>query len=114
MNITGNATNTVMETTSKFGVVNEGSVSLKEDTLWEANENIGVASENKYSTHPVSSLNSKRKVSIPSEGIDPLEIFEETNMTESANNTMMETTSKLGVVNGVSVSLKENTPFGRY
>ena len=109
MNITGNATNTVMKTTSEFGIVNEGSVSLKEDTLWEVNENIGVASENRYSTHPVSSSNSKRKVSIPSKGIDPWEIFEEINMTERAND-MMEATSKLGAVGKVSVSLKEDNP----
>ena len=83
----------MMETTSKLGVVNEVSVSLKEDTPWEADKGIRVASKNEYSVNPASSLNSKRKVSIPLEGIDPLEIFEEMNMNESGEDSALEAES---------------------
>ena len=63
------ANDIMMEITTKLGVVNEVSVSLEEDTPWEANEGIRVASKNEYSVNLASSLNSKRKVSIPLEGI---------------------------------------------
>ena len=70
----------MMEITAKLGVVNEVSVSLEEDTPWEANEGNRVARNNEYSVNPASSLNSKGKVSIPLEGNNPWEIFDDTNM----------------------------------
>ena len=75
------ANDIMMEITAKLGVVNEVSVSLEEDTPWEANEGIRVARNNEYSVNLASSLNSKGKVSIPLEGNNPWEIFDDTNMT---------------------------------
>ena len=91
--ITGGAKDVMMKTISKLEVVNEVSVSLKEGTPWEADKGIGAASKNEYSAHPASSLNSKRKVSIPLEGIDPLEIFEEMNMNESGEDSALDAES---------------------
>ena len=85
MDVTRNTTNTVVKTTSEIGVVKEDSATMKEGAPWEADIGIGAANKNKFSTYPISSLNSEREASILSEGVDPLEIFEEINITERAN-----------------------------
>ena len=111
IDVTRNTINTVVETVSEIGVANENSVTMKESAACETDIEIEAANETKFGTYPISSSNSESEASILSEGVDPLEIFEEINTAERANNTMMEASFKFGSVGKDPISLKVDTPW---
>lgn len=101
---------TVAEIVSGIGGANKNSVTVRGNTACDIDIEIKAAKENKFGTDPIFSSERENEASNLSEIIDPLEVFDEKDITESTNNSMTGAEFKSSYVRTDLTSLEVDTP----